>query len=124
MRELVGPADVTKGLVFDDQYISTGGQFYELIAGHDRFNADLRPYFYAIQGQRAGLCCHPFDCAAALIAEEAGVVLTDGLGGRLDAPIDVTSNVAWAGFANEGLRRRVEPVLVEFLRGRMKKKGG
>ena len=118
VRELVGPEDVTKGLVFDDQYISTGGQFYELIVGHDRFNADLRPYFYAIQGRGAGLCCHPYDCAAALIAEEAGVVLTDGLGGPLDAPMDVPSTVGWAGYANEGLRRKVEPVVVAFLRER------
>src|SRR4051812_49067473 len=27
VRELIGPADVTKAMVFDDQYISTGGQF-------------------------------------------------------------------------------------------------
>ena len=36
-RNLIGPADVTKATVFDDQYICTGGQFYELIVGHDRF---------------------------------------------------------------------------------------
>src|SRR5260221_10495968 len=29
--------------VFDDEYISSGGQLHELIAGHDRFVADLRP---------------------------------------------------------------------------------
>src|SRR5687768_14983538 len=39
VRSLIGPADVTRATVFDDQYISTGGQFYELIVGHDRFNA-------------------------------------------------------------------------------------
>ena len=42
-RGLIGAIDVTKATIFDDQYISTGGQFYELIVGHDRFNADLRP---------------------------------------------------------------------------------
>ena len=72
----MGHADVTRATVFDDQYISTGGQFYELIAGHDRFNADLRPLFYAMQGQPEGMCCHPYDCAAMLIAQEAGVTLT------------------------------------------------
>ena len=51
---LVGPADVTRAAVFDDQYISTGGQFYEMIAGHDRFIADLRPAFYQMQGQPGG----------------------------------------------------------------------
>ena len=54
VRHLIGPADVTKATVFDDQYISTGGQFYELIVGHDRFNADLRPLFYRLQGQPEG----------------------------------------------------------------------
>ena len=28
---------------FEDQYISTGGQLYELMVGHDRYVADLRP---------------------------------------------------------------------------------
>src|SRR6185503_15087645 len=54
VRHLVGPADVTKATVFDDQYISTGGQFYELIVGHDRFSADLRPLFYRAQNQPEG----------------------------------------------------------------------
>ena len=29
--------------VFDDEYISSGGQLHELITGRDRFVADLRP---------------------------------------------------------------------------------
>ncbi|HYE17857.1 MAG TPA: hypothetical protein VEA69_05405 [Tepidisphaeraceae bacterium] len=115
---LLGPADVKAAAVFDDQYISTGGQFYELIVGHDRFIADLRPLFYAVQGQAEGLCCHPYDCAAALIATEAGVVLTDGLGGALDGPMDVTSGVAWAGYANEGIRGAVEAIVREFFGSR------
>ena len=116
VRHLIGEADVTKATVFDDQYICTGGQFYELIVGHDRFNADLRPLFYAMQGQPEGLCCHPYDCAAWLIAEEAGVVLTDGRGGPLDGPLDVTTGLSWAGYANESLRRQIEPLLVGFLK--------
>ncbi|MFI5357479.1 MAG: inositol monophosphatase, partial [Opitutales bacterium] len=40
-REL-DPRGVAHGRpVFDDQYISTGGQLHELLAGHDRFIADL-----------------------------------------------------------------------------------
>ena len=113
---LLGPADVTRATVFDDQYISTGGQFYELIVGHDRFNADLRPLFYAMQRQPEGLCCHPYDCATMLIAREAGVILTDGHGNVLDAPMDVTTGVSWAAYANEPLRRQIEPLLRQFLR--------
>jgi hypothetical protein len=112
---LAGPADVTRATVFDDQYISTGGQFYELIVGHDRFNADLRPDFYRVLGRAEGLCCHPYDCATLLIAEEAGVVLTDGSGGLLDGPLDVTTGLSWAGYANDVLRRQIEPVVRGFL---------
>jgi fructose-1,6-bisphosphatase/inositol monophosphatase family enzyme len=118
VRHLVGEADVTRAMVFDDQYISTGGQFYELIIGHDRFVADLRPLFYRIQQQASGLCCHPYDCATWLIAEEAGIILTDGLGHPLDGPLDITTGLSWAGYANAGLRARIEPLLTAFLRER------
>lgn len=118
VRHLVGDADVTQAQVFDDQYISTGGQFYELIVGHDRFIADLRPLLYRIQGQPPGLCCHPYDCATWLIAEEAGVILTDGLGAPLDGPLDVTTGLSWAGYANPVLQANIEPLLKKFLTDR------
>ena len=114
-RELVGAVDVGKATVFEDQYISTGGQFYELIVGHDRFNADLRPAFYRINGQPAGLCCHPYDCAALLIAEEAGVAITDAAGKPLDGPMDTTTGLSWVGYANAALRARIEPLVLDFL---------
>ena len=112
----IGPADVTKAMVFDDQYICTGGQMYELIVGHDRFNCDLRPVFYQINKQPPGLCCHPYDLAGFLIAQEAGVILTDGLGKPLDAPLDTTSGCTWAGFANASLKAAIEPMMLDFLR--------
>ncbi len=115
-RNLLGPADVTKATVFDDQYISTAGQFYELVVGHDRFNADLRPTFYRMQHQPQGLCCHPYDCATLLIAEEAGVTLTDELGQPLDGPLDTTTGLSWVGYANPALRRQIEPLVQDFLR--------
>ncbi len=118
VTQLIGPADVNKALVFEDQYISTGGQFYELIMGHDRFNADLRPLFYRIQRQPEGLCCHPYDCCTALIAQEAGVILTDGLGNPLDGPLDVTTGLSWAGYANKQLQKRIEPLVTSFLKDR------
>ncbi|HEX8916015.1 MAG TPA: hypothetical protein VF796_26950 [Humisphaera sp.] len=121
-ERLIGPADVTKAMVFDDQYISTGGQFYEAIVGHDRFNADLRPYFYRIQGQPEGLCCHPYDCATLLVAEEAGVIVTDGLCNPLDGPMDVTTGMSWAIYANRTLQQKIEPLLTAFLTERMTSK--
>jgi hypothetical protein len=116
VKQLVGPLDVTRATVFEDQYISTGGQFYELLVGHDRFVADLRPLLYKIQKQPEGLCCHPYDCATLLIAEEAGIVITDGLGNPLDGPLDVTTGLSWAGYANPDLQRAIEPLLTSYLR--------
>src|SRR6266581_766010 len=72
---------------FEDQYASTGGELYELMAGHDRFIADLRPLV-----KPESLCCHPYDLCTELIAREAGVVITDPLGAPLDAPFDLTSD--------------------------------
>jgi len=118
-EELIPSTEVRESSVFDDQYISTGGQFYELVVGHDRFIADLRPLFYEMQGKPQGLCCHPYDCACWLVAKEAGVILTDGLGGPLDGPMDVTSGISWIGYANAALRGKIEPIVKEFLRKRM-----
>jgi len=115
VRGTIGEADVTRATVFDDQYISTGGQWFELVCGRDRFNADLRPAFYAMQGQPEGLCCHPYDCAGLLCAEEAGALLTDERGEPLDCPLDLTTGVSWIGYANAGLRRTIEPLVRSFL---------
>ena len=116
VRHLIGPADVTRATVFDDQYISTGGQFYELIVGHDRFNADLRPHFYRLQGSRKGSAAIPTTAPTMLIAEEAGVVITDGWWPPLDGPLDVTTGLSWAAYANETLRQKIEPIVTAFLR--------
>lgn len=101
-----------KAECFEDQYASSAGQLYELMAGHDRFVADLRPLLWR---SPRGLCCHPYDLCTALVAEEAGVILTDPSGAPLDAPWDLTADVAWVGYANQRLRALVEPVLQEVL---------
>jgi fructose-1,6-bisphosphatase/inositol monophosphatase family enzyme len=98
---------------FEDQYASTAGELYELIAGHDRFVADLRPLLYA-----TGLCCHPYDVCTALIAMEAGVIVTNPAGDPVNAPLDLTTDMAWVGYANEALRASIEPVLQAALRRR------
>jgi hypothetical protein len=114
MLELLGAAPEGKALCFEDQYASTGGQLYELAVGHDRFNADLRPLMAEIlrsRGQPSGLCCHPYDICTALIAEEAGVLITDPWGSPLDVPLDIWADVAWVGYANATLRWQIEPLL-------------
>jgi len=109
----LGPIKPGKALCFEDQYISSGGQLYELMAGNDRFIADLRPLMKQI-----GLCCHPYDLCTALIATELGVLVTDALGRPLNAPLNLEADVAWAGYANEQIRRQVEPLLQLALRRR------
>ncbi|MEJ7813129.1 MAG: hypothetical protein WKG32_22150 [Gemmatimonadaceae bacterium] len=120
-RELLGLPAPGKAACFEDQYLSTGGQLYELMAGHDRFIADLRPLLqpvFAERGLPPALCCHPYDICTALIAEELGVVLTGADGEPVDAPLDVEADVTWVGYANAALRARVEPVLQRALRRR------
>ena len=108
---LLGPPQPGKAQSFEDQYISTGGQLYELIAGHDRFVADLRSLFERGRAGGAALCCHPYDLCTELIARELGISVTDERGQPLRTPLDVTSDVGWVGYANQALRERVEPEL-------------
>ena len=68
-----------------------------------------------MQGQPEGLCCHPYDCATLLIAEEAGAIITDEYGRPLDGPLDTTTGLSWVGYANPALRRRIEPLVQGFL---------
>lgn len=104
-------------LVFDDQYICTGGQLFELIGGHDRMLGDVRPLAYAKLGySSASLCCHPYDICTALIAREAGCIIEAPDGGPLRAPLDTTSAVSWMGYANPVLARLVRPVLGPILK--------
>jgi hypothetical protein len=115
VEALLGPPQPGKAQAFEDQYISTGGQLYELMAGHDRFIADLRPLFERHRPGGAALCCHPYDLATELIARELGVLVTNEHGGPLDVPLDVSSDVAWVGYANQALKTRVEPHLQRAL---------
>lgn len=117
-RRLIGGLEVSRNALFDEQYLSTGGQLYELIMGRDRMLVDVRGRLYE-QFRRAGgiggHACHPYDLSTVLIAEETGVEITDGAGEPLDAPLDTTSDVAWIGYANRTIRAEVEPVLLPLL---------
>ncbi len=111
-------------LVFDDEYISSGGQLYELLVGHDRFVADLRPVLLDAAARRQApgapaprrLCARPYDLCTARIATEGGVTVTDAWGRPLAAPLDTVSDVAWVGYANPRLQEQIEPVLQRLLR--------
>jgi hypothetical protein len=98
--------------VFDDEYLSTGGQLHELVTGRDRFVADLRPLIDEAEG---ALACHPYDVCTSIVLTEAGGMVTDPWGQPLDAPLDNSSPVAWVGYANETLAARIGPVLAELV---------
>jgi hypothetical protein len=115
-------APANRAFLFEDQYISTGGQLYEMLKGHDRFVADVRHrvfQYLAQKGIAEGMTCHPYDMAAWLIADEAGILLTNAHGEPINAPLDTTSPVDWMGYANEAIRQEVEPILQNILRQKL-----
>jgi len=121
VRGALGKPREGKAQCFEDQYISTGGQLYELIAGHDRFVADVRPLMRAEMTRRGvdlSICCHPYDLCTELIARELGVIVTNERGSLLEARLDVQSDVSWAGYANENIRKQIEPLMLNALKNR------
>ena len=113
---LYGTNQASSPVVFDDQYISTGGQIYELLAGRDRFIADLRPLAFAKLGLARPMTCHPYDICTALILREAGGLVEAPNGRPLRGPLDTTSPVAWVGYANPALARHIRPELKRLLK--------
>jgi len=121
VRGALGPVEPGKAHCFEDQYLSSGGQLYELMMGHDRFVADLRPLIESVLNRRGlalGICCHPYDVCTELIAREAGVIVTDERGRALRALLKVEPDVAWAGYANDAIRDEIEPLLQQTLKQR------
>jgi fructose-1,6-bisphosphatase/inositol monophosphatase family enzyme len=121
VRGALGPVEPGKAHCFEDQYLSSGGQLYELMMGHDRFVADLRPLVESVLNRRGlvlGICCHPYDVCTELIAREAGVIVTDERGELLRAALKVEPDIAWAGYANDAIRSEIEPLLHEVLKKR------
>ena len=120
VRGALGPVQPGKAQCFEDQYIWTGGQLYELMAGHDRFVADLRPLVEPVLR-----CPRPAASASAAIptisprsSSRARLASSwlDPAGGPLDAPLDIETDVAWVGYANAALRAQIEPHLQAALR--------
>lgn len=121
IRRALGPVQPGKAHCFEDQYVCSGGQLYELMTGKDRFVADLRPLMEKVlarRGQALGICCHPYDLCTELLAREMGVIVTDEYGARLAAPLDVETDISWAGYANPAIRQQIEPLLQAVLQER------
>jgi hypothetical protein len=95
--------------IYDDQYISSAGQLVLLALGRYRMVVDPRE----LVGRRfrvPGVTSKPYDLAGAVVcARAAGAVVTAAEGGPLDFPIDATTPVGYAGYANERTKERLEP---------------
>ncbi len=112
--ELYPDAQEGEILSFEDQYISTGGQLYEMIMGKDRFIADVRHRLFSTGlTKRKGHVCHPYDMAALVVAEEAGVILTDAYGQQIQSLFDTNLPLDWIAYANGALQKEIE---ASFLR--------
>jgi fructose-1,6-bisphosphatase/inositol monophosphatase family enzyme len=117
----LGPVQPGKTHCFEDQYTASAGQLYELLSGRDRFTADIRPLMekeLAKKGLRLGICCHPYDVCTALIMEEAGLFVTDERGQPLNPPLDVVTDVSWAGYSNPAIKQLIEPLFLAALKKR------
>lgn len=117
-RALHGAADGSP-LVFDDQYISTGGQLAKILTGHDRMVGDIRPMIYAKLRLNMALSYHPYAICTALIAREAGVIVEAPDGDELSAPLDTTTPVSWVAYANPSLARLARPVFQKLIVDRL-----
>ncbi len=114
--QILGPNRSRSPVVFDDQYLSTAGQFHELITGRDRLVGDLRPLVFHALDLESSLVCHPYDACTWLLLKKAGVVFEHPLGGFPNAPLDTESGVTWIAYANETLAAKARPVLQKILR--------
>ena len=105
-----------KAEVYSDQYISSGGQLAEVALGRDRFVLDVRPLVHRKLGVVSSLCSRPYDVATMRIAQESGCVVCDPFGEPLDAPLDTTTNVAFAAYANQQLADQLIPIVRDEVR--------
>jgi hypothetical protein len=112
--DALGPVETGRALAFNDQYLSTAGCMYLMANGTYRFFADLRPVVGQVaaqSGRNVGLCAHPYDLCAYLIAEQAGVIITDPAGAPLSYPLATNVDCGWVGYANQAIRNEMEAPL-------------
>lgn len=93
--------------VYDDLYPCTGGQLMAVADGSAAAVLDPRPLLHP-----DGFASHPYDLAAVAVARAAGVVVEALPHGPLASPIDTSTPVAWAAYANEEVARLLQPRIV------------
>lgn len=111
LRRAMGGWNPEKAEVYCDQYICTGGQLAEVMLGRDRFVLDVRPLIYEKLGVASALACRPYDLCTWMIGQEAGCVVCDPFGQPLDAPLDITTNMSFACYANQALADQLIPIV-------------
>ncbi len=111
LTRALGKLDPNKADVFADQYISSGGQLAEVALGRDRFVLDVRPLALKKLGVATSLTCRPYDLVTWRVASAAGCVVCDPFGDPLDAPLDTTTNIAFACYANAQLADLLIPIV-------------
>jgi fructose-1,6-bisphosphatase/inositol monophosphatase family enzyme len=100
---------------FDDQYISNAGQLALLSLGAYRMIVDARADV-AARARIAGTTSKPYDVAGALaVARAAGCIVAAPDGAELDFPLDATTPVAFAGYANARIARAARPLVAAEL---------
>lgn len=118
LEHVLGPVDPGEALAFNDQYLSTGGCMYLIANGTYRFYADLRPVAARVMtrsGRNAGLCAHPYDLCTHLIAQQAGVLITDPVGAPLSYALAIDVDCGWVGYANHCIRDEMEAPLLSAI---------
>jgi len=90
--------------VYDDLAPCTGGYLVGLAAGNDAAVFDPRPLL--VPGH---LAAHPYDLASLVVTRAAGAIVEALPPGPLDAPLDCTTPVAWAGYADAEVAARLRP---------------
>jgi hypothetical protein len=111
MNLAMGGWNPDKAEVYSDQYICTGGQLAETILGRDRFVLDVRPLVYKKLGVQSALACRPYDLATWLVGQQAGCVIRDPYGEPITAPLDITTNMSFAFYANQRLADLLIPIV-------------
>ncbi len=102
--------------IYDDQYICSAGQLVLLALGSYRMLVDPRELVRRRLGQ-PGVTSKPYDLAGAVVcARAAGVIVTTPEGGELDFPLDASTPVGYAGYANAATQKRLEPHWLATLR--------
>jgi fructose-1,6-bisphosphatase/inositol monophosphatase family enzyme len=114
LGRVLGPVKKGEAVVYNDQYLSSGGCMYLLATGKYRFFADLRPVI-GEAGRTAGLCAHPYDLCTHLIASEAGAIVTDITGGPLSYPLSTEVDCGWVGYANTSIQAEMETPLASVV---------